>query len=150
MALIRVISSFLITILALTFSFCPTYPRMVLYFSYDNSKSDVISDIRKILEEDGFKILEYAPEDGFLFTDYKEYNWGTGRRLAAYIVHVTDRIKITGMGKMDVPVSDLGQPSELQKIKEFDRLPYSVQKNTFLTIIDPLENLGYKLLKQRK
>mgnify|MGYP006244624109 FL=1 len=93
---------------------------MVLYFSYDKSKSDVTLDIRKILEEDGFKILEYAPEDGFLFTDYKEYNWGTGRRLIAYIVHVTDRIKITGMGKMDVPVSDLGKPSELQKIKEFD------------------------------
>ena len=122
---------------------------MVLFFTYGNSKSDALLDIRSILENDDFNILEYAPEDGFLFTDYKEYNWGTGRRLVAYAVHITDKIKITGMGKMDIPVSDLGSPNELQKIKEFDRLPYSVQKNTFLKIIDPLEKLGYKQLKQR-
>ena len=123
---------------------------MVLFFSYNNDKTDALLDIRNLLEEDNFKILEYAPEDGFLFTDYKEYNWGTGRRLLAYVVHITDKIKITGMGKMDVPVSDLGKPNELQKIKEFDRLPYSVQKNTFLNIIESLENLGYKQLKERK
>lgn len=145
----RVLFSFLITTLTLNFSFCPTYPRMVLFFTYGNSKSDALLDIRSILENDEFNILEYAPEDGFLFTDYKEYNWGTGRRLVAYAVHITDKIKITGMGKMDIPVSDLGSPNELQKIKEFDRLPYSVQKNTFLKIIDPLEKLGYKQLKQR-
>ena len=146
----RIISSFFLITLALNFSFCPTYPRMVLFFSYNNDKTDALLDIRNLLEEDDFKILEYAPEDGFLFTDYKEYNWGTGRRLLAYVVHITDRIKITGMGKMDVPVSDLGKPNELQKIKEFDRLPYSVQKNTFLNIIESLENLGYKQLKERK
>ena len=120
---------------------------MVILFSYDNKKSDALFDIKKILEEKKFNILEYAPEDGFLFTDYKEYNWGTGRRLVAYAVHITDRIKITGMGKMDVPVSDLGEPNELQKIKEFDRLPYKIQKKTFLKIIEPIENLGYKQLK---
>jgi hypothetical protein len=146
----RIISSFFLITLALNFSFCPTYPRMVLFFSYNNDKTDALLDIRNLLEEDDFKILEYAPEDGFLFTDYKEYNWGTGRRLLAYVVHITDKIKITGMGKMDVPVSDLGKPNELQKIKEFDRLPYSVQKNTFLNIIESLENLGYKQLKERK
>ena len=146
----RIISSFFLITLALNFSFCPTYPRMVLFFSYNNDKTDALLDIRNLLEEDNFKILEYAPEDGFLFTDYKEYNWGTGRRLLAYVVHITDKIKITGMGKMDVPVSDLGKPNELQKIKEFDRLPYSVQKNTFLNIIESLENLGYKQLKERK
>lgn len=118
--MMRLISSFMITTLALNFSFCPTYPRMVIFFSYDNKKSDALFDVKKILEEKQFNILEYAPEDGFLFTDYKEYNWGTGRRLVAYAVHITDRIKITGMGKMDVPVSDLGEPNELQKIKEFD------------------------------
>ena len=146
----RIISSFFLITLALNFSFCPTYPRMVLFFSYNNDKTDALLDIRKILEDDDFKILEYAPEDGFLFTDYKEYNWGTGRRLLGYVVHITDKIKITGMGKMDVPVSDLGEPNELQKIKEVDRLPYSVQKNTFLKIIESLENLGYKQLKERK
>jgi hypothetical protein len=123
---------------------------MYLKFSYSNDKSDALSDIRNYLENENFTILEYAPEDGFLFTDFKEYNWGTGKRLIAYAVHISDIIKIIGMGKMDVPVSDLGTPDELQKIKKFDRLPYKVQKKIFLTIIEPLEKLGYQQLKERK
>ena len=30
-----------------------------------------LKNIKKTLEDEGFKIIEYAPEDGFLFTDYK-------------------------------------------------------------------------------
>ena len=53
------------------------------------------------------------------------------------------------MGKMDVPVSDLGNSHELQKIKEFDKLPYKVQKKTFLYLIEPIEKLGYKQILKR-
>ena len=90
---------------------------MVMHFKYEKDRKEALEEIRSLLEEEGFKILEYAPEDAFLFTDYKLFEWGTGRRLLAVTVHINDKITITGMGKMDVPVSDLGSPEELQKIK---------------------------------
>ena len=119
---------------------------MVMHFTYENDRKEALVEIRSFLEDQGFSILEYAPEDAFLFTDYKLYDWGTGRRLLAVTVHINDKITITGMGKMDVPVSDLGSPEELQKIKSVDRLPYSIQKRTFLALIQPLNALGYKTI----
>ena len=119
---------------------------MVAHFSYYEAKKVVLEDLRYHLEESGFVIKEYAPEDGFLFTDFKLYDWGTGRRLLAVAVHVNDKITITGMGKMDVPVSDLGSPEDLMKIKEVDRLPYSIQKRTFLELVGSVSGLGYKTI----
>jgi len=106
----------------------------------------VLEDLRYHLEESGFIIKEYAPEDAFLFTDFKLYDWGTGRRLLAVAVHVNDKITITGMGKMDVPVSDLGPPEDLMKIKEVDRLPHSIQKKTFLELVNSVNELGYETI----
>lgn len=119
---------------------------MVAHFSYDKPKHIVFKELRSHLEISGFTIKEYAPEDAFLFTDFKLYDWGTGRRLLAVAVHVNDKITITGMGKMDVPVSDLGAPNELLKIKEVDRLPHSIQKKTFLTLIRSINELGYETI----
>ena len=90
---------------------------MVAHFSYEKPKKVVFEDLRSHLERSGFTIKEYAPEDAFLFTDFKLYDWGTGRRLLAVAIHVNDKITITGMGKMDIPVSDLGPPDKLLKIK---------------------------------
>ena len=119
---------------------------MVAHFSYDEPKKAVLDDLRYHLEESGFVIKEYAPEDAFLFTDFKLYDWGTGRRLLAVAVHVNDKITITGMGKMDVPVSDLGPTEDLMKIKEVDRLPYSIQKRTFLELVRSVSGLGYETI----
>lgn len=119
---------------------------MVAHFSYDNPKDIVLEELRTHLEESGFKIKEYAPEDAFLFTDYKLYDWGTGRRFLAVAVHVNDKITITGMGKMDVPVSNLGQPNELSKIKKVDNLPYSIQKKTFLNLVETINEIGYETI----
>ena len=119
---------------------------MVAHFSYEKTKKVVLEDLRYHLEESGFIIKEYAPEDAFLFTDFKLYDWGNGRRLLAVAVHVNDKITITGMGKMDVPVSDLGPPEDLMKIKEVDRLPHSIQKRTFLELVNSVNELGYKII----
>ncbi len=119
---------------------------MVAHFSYDKPKAVVLEDLRTHLERSGFVIKEYAPEDAFLFTDYKLYDWGTGRRLLAVAVHINDKITITGMGKMDVPVTDLGPPEDLLKIKEVDRLPYGIQKRTFLALIESINDIGYKTI----
>ena len=115
---------------------------MVMHFDYQGSQKETLLKIRSILEQNGFKILEYAPEDGFLFTDYKEFNWGTGRRIIAVTAHVHDKIIITGMGSMDIPVTNLGRPNELLKIKKMDRLPYTVQKKVFLSLTQPFEEIG--------
>ena len=143
----RTISTIILSFFAVQFSFCPTHPRMVMHFSYDKPRGEALEEIRSLLENEGFVILEYAPEDAFLFTDHKLYDWGTGRRLLAVTVHINDKITITGMGKMDVPVTNLGSPDELQKIKSVDRLPYSIQKRTFLALIKPLKDLGYRSIK---
>ena len=119
---------------------------MVAHFSYEKPKRAVLEDLKYHLEESGFIIKEYAPEDAFLFTDFKLYDWGTGRRLLAVAVHVNDKITITGMGKMDVPVSDLGPPEDLMKIKEVDRLPHSIQKKTFLALVNSVNELGYETI----
>ena len=119
---------------------------MVAHFSYEKPKQVVFEDLRSHLEKSGFTIKEYAPEDAFLFTDFKLYDWGTGRRLLAVAIHVNDKITITGMGKMDIPVSDLGPPDKLLKIKEVDRLPHSIQKKTFLELVKSISDLGYKTL----
>ena len=113
-----------------------------MYFDYEGSPKDAFKSIREVLVSEGFKILEYAPEDGFLFTDYKEFNWGTGRRIIAVTAHVHDKIIVTGMGSMDIPVSDLGKPEDLLKIKKMDRLPYLVQKKIFLSLTQPFEDVG--------
>tara|TARA_B110000003_G_C16463015_1_gene462635 strand:- start:271 stop:642 length:372 start_codon:yes stop_codon:yes gene_type:complete len=119
---------------------------MVAHFSYEKPKQVVFEDLRSHLEKSGFTIKEYAPEDAFLFTDFKLYDWGTGRRLLAVAIHVNDKITITGMGKMDIPVSDLGPPDKLLKIKEVDRLPHSIQKKTFLELVKSISDLGYETL----
>ena len=123
---------------------------MVVHFSYDSkvkSKNAVFQEIRDHLAGLGFNIVKYAPEDAFLFTDYKLYDWGSGKRLLAVAVHVNDKITITGMGKMDIPVTNLGPPEDLMKIKEVDKLPYSIQKRTFLPLVKSINSLGYKTIK---
>ena len=120
---------------------------MVLHFSYEKSRDEAIPEMRDFLIDQGFKILEYAPEDGFMFTDFKLFNWGEGQRLLSLSVHIHDKMTITGTGKYDIPVSGIGYEDELLKIKSVDKLPYIIQKKTFLTIIDPLDSLGYKQMK---
>ena len=115
---------------------------MVAHFSYDEPRKTTLNNIRNHLIKRGFLIKEYAPEDGFLFTDYKLYEWGTGKRLLSVAVHINDKITITGMGKMDVPVTNLGPTEDLTKIKSMDKLPYSVQKKTFLLLLESFEEIG--------
>ena len=103
-----------------------------MHFDYDGDPKVALSNIKKILENEGFKIIEYAPEDGFLFTDYKEFNWGTGRRIIAVTAHVHDKIIITGMGSMDIPVTNLGRPDELLKIKKNGSIALYRSKKSFL------------------
>ena len=117
-----------------------------MHFSYEKPRKEAIKEMKDFLVNEEFTILEFAPEDGFILTDYKSFDWGEGQRLLAVSVHIHDKITINGMGKMDIPVSGIGENDELLKIKIFDRLPYKIQSRTLFTLIEPLDSLGYKRL----
>jgi hypothetical protein len=119
---------------------------MVMHFSYEKSREEALKEMKIFLMNEEFTILEFAPEDGFILTDYKSFDWGRGKRLLAVSVHIHDKMTINGMGKMDIPVSGIGENDELLKIKTFDRLPYKIQRRTLFTLIEPLDSLGYKQL----
>jgi hypothetical protein len=119
---------------------------MVMHFSYEKPREEVIKEMKNFLVNEEFTILEFAPEDGFILTDYKSFDWGEGRRLLAVSVHIHDKMTINGMGKMDIPVSGIGADEELLKIKTLDRLPHKIQSRTLFTLVEPLDSLGYKQL----
>jgi hypothetical protein len=119
---------------------------MVMHFSYEKPRKEAIKEMKNFLVNEEFTILEFAPEDGFILTDYKSFDWGEGQRLLAVSVHIHDKMTINGMGKMDIPVSGIGEDEELLKIKTFDRLPYKIQNRTLFTLVEPLDSLGYKRL----
>ena len=127
-----------------------------MHFSYDKSQREALVEIREFLEKEGFQILEYAPEDGFMFTDYKSFVWDQdkffqrdqGERLIALTVHIHDKVTITGMGKMDILVTGIGNKEELQKIIAMDTLPYKIQKKIFFPIGDKMRIMGYHRLNE--
>ena len=98
-------------------SFCPKSPRMVAHFDFDGDKKKVMENIRNLLIKKGFKIQLYAPNESFMFTQLKSHNWGTGERVIGLIVQIEDKITLTGVGKMDVPVNGIGNFDSLLKIK---------------------------------
>ena len=116
---------------------------MVQHFSYEKPRDEAIPEIKLFLEEEGFKIVEYAPEDGFMYTDYKVFKWGQGERLLALVIHIHDKVTITGMGKMEVPAGSIGDSSAIIKIVLLDKLPYVIQKRIFLPLGKKLNDLGY-------
>jgi hypothetical protein len=129
-------------------SFCPKSPRMVIHFDYNGNKVQVIRDIRNLLINNGYVIEEYAPTEGFLFTDYKYHNWGTGERMLALIVDIDDKITITAKGKLAVPVAGIGGRERILRIKSVDKLPYRVQKKIFFPLINSMDSLGYGKIEQ--
>ena len=116
---------------------------MVLHFSYEKPRSEAIPEIRSFLEEEGFEIIEYAPEDGFMYTDYKVFKWGQGERLLALVIHIHDKVTMTGMGKMEVPLGSLGKSNDIMKTVSLEKLPYMIQKRIFLPLSEKLNDLGY-------
>ena len=44
---------------------------MVRHYGYDKAPKTALTEIRAVLESEEYKIIEFAPEDGFMITDYK-------------------------------------------------------------------------------
>jgi len=117
---------------------------MVRHYDYSKDSKTVLKNIRLILETEGYFITEYAPEDRFLRTDFKQFNWGKNEYQFAIIAHITDRITLSGMGKLDVPVSGMGKPDEIMETQTLERLPYRLQRTVFSKIESKFDSLGFK------
>lgn len=106
--------------------------------------------IKDYLESQEYDIIHYAPESGFILTDYKLFKLNTGKVFLALSININDLVVVVGMGKYEIVTSGIGNPDDILKIKTVDKLPYRLQKKIFLPIIDALEKRGLKLVKTRR
>ena len=119
-------------------------------FKYQGPPKTVMPIIIKYLEDEEFNIQHYEPEDGYILTEYKNYNLLRGNVKLALSIHIHDLVVIRGIGKIEVTTGGIGDTDEMTGIKSVDELPYSVQKEVFLPISVDLDSLGLKRLKNRR
>ena len=135
---------------SLKFSSCPEPPRMVLNFKFEGTVKDIMPVVKNYLESKNYDIIHYAPESGYILTDYKLFSLNTGKVFLALSVNINDLVVIVGMGKYEIVTSGLGNPEDMLKMKSVDKLPYKLQKKIFLPIIRDLEENKLKLVKTRR
>ena len=123
---------------------------MVLNFKFEGSISDVMPSVKVYLESKNYNIIHYAPESGYILTDYKLYKINTGKVYLALSINIKDLVVVVGMGKYEIVTSGIGNPDDILKMKAVDKLPYRIQKKIFLPIIKGLEEKGLKLVKTRR
>ena len=145
-----IITILIISLGSIKISTCPDPPRMNINFQYDGSVKDVMPIIKGYLDEQKYDIIHYAPESGFILTDYKLFKLNTGKVYLSLSININDLVVIVGMGKYEIVTSGIGNPDDILKMKSVDKLPYRLQKKIFLPIIGSLEDRGLKLVKTRR
>ena len=140
----------IISLGSIKISTCPEPPRMNINFQFDGSVKDVMPIIKSYLEKQKYDIIHYAPESGFILTDYKLFKLNTGKVYLSLSININDLVVIVGMGKYEIVTSGIGNPDDILKMKSVDKLPYRLQKKIFLPIIGGLEDRGLKLVKTRR
>ena len=123
---------------------------MNINFQYNGSIKDIMPTIKDFLESQEYDIIHYAPESGFILTDYKLFKLNTGKVFLALSININDLVVVVGMGKYEIVTSGIGNPDDILKMKTVDKLPYRLQKKIFLPIIEALEKRGLKLVKTRR
>ena len=123
---------------------------MVLNFKYEGSVMDIMPVVKDYLESKKYDIIHYAPESGYILTDFKLFSMNTGNVYLALSININDLVVVVGMGKYEIVTSGIGNPEDMLKMKAVDKLPYRLQKKIFLPIINDLEQIGLKLLKTRR
>jgi hypothetical protein len=123
---------------------------MVLNFKYEGTVRDIMPVVKKYLESKNYDIIHYAPESGYILTDYRLFRLNTGKVYLALSVNINDLVVVLGMGKYEIVTSGIGNPDDMLKMKAVDKLPYRLQKKIFLPIIKGLEKKGLKLVKTRR
>ena len=123
---------------------------MVLNFKYDGTIMDIMPVVKDYLESKEYDIIHYAPEAGYILTDFKLFSLNSGKVYLALSVNIKDLVVIVGMGKYEIVTSGIGNADDMLKMKAVDKLPYRYQKKIFLPIIKGLEQRGLKLVKTRR
>ena len=144
------ISTYLIVFSSIKISSCPEPPRMVLNFKYKGTVRDIMPVVKEYLESKNYDIIHYAPESGYILTDYRLFRLNTGKVYLALSVNINDLVVVLGMGKYEIVTSGIGDPDDMLKMKAVDKLPYRLQKKIFLPIKKGLEQKGLKLVKTRR
>ena len=106
--------------------------------------------VKEYLESKNYDIIHYAPESGYILTDYRLFRLNTGKVYLALSVNINDLVVVLGMGKYEIVTSGIGDADDMLKMKAVDKLPYKLQKKIFLPIIKGLEQKGLKLVKTRR
>jgi hypothetical protein len=106
--------------------------------------------VKEYLENQEYDIIHYAPESGFILTDYRLFKLNTGKVYLALSININDLVVVVGMGKYEIVSSGIGNPDDILKMKKVDKLPYRLQKKIFLPIIKGLEKRGLKSVKTRR
>lgn len=140
----------IISLGSIKISTCPEPPRMNINFQYNGSIKDIMPTIKEYLESQEYDIIHYAPESGFILTDYKLFKLNTGKVFLALSININDLVVVVGMGKYEIVTSGIGNPDDILKMKTVDKLPYRLQKKIFLPVVDGLEKRGLKLIKTRR
>ena len=144
------ISTYQIVFSSIKISSCPEPPRMVLNFKYEGTVRDIMPVVKEYLESKNYDIIHYAPESGYILTDYRLFRLNTGKVYLALYVNINDLVVVLGMGKYEIVTSGIGDPNDMLKMKAVDKLPYRLQKKIFLPIKKGLEQKGLKLVKTRR
>ena len=144
------ISTYLIVFSSIKISSCPEPPRMVLNFKYEGTVREIMPVVKEYLESKNYDIIHYAPESGYILTDYRLFRLNTGKVYLALSVNINDLVVVLGMGKYEIVTSGIGDPDDMLKMKAVDKLPYRLQKKIFLPIKKGLEQKGLKLVKTRR
>ena len=144
------ISTYLIVFSSIKISSCPEPPRMVLNFKYEGTVREIMPVVKEYLESKNYDIIHYAPESGYILTDYRLFRLNTGKVYLALSVNINDLVVVLGMGKYEIVTSGIGDPDDMLKMKAVDKLPYRLQKKIFLPIIKGLEKQGLRLVKTRR
>ena len=123
---------------------------MVLNFKYEGTVREIMPVVKEYLESKNYDIIHYAPESGYILTDYRLFRLNTGKVYLALSVNINDLVVVLGMGKYEIVTSGIGDPDDMLKMKAVDKLPYRLQKKIFLPIKKGLEQKGLKLVKTRR
>ena len=111
---------------------------------------DIMPVVKDYLEGEKYNIIHYAPESGYILTDFKLFSLNSGEVYLAVSININDLVVIVGMGKYEIVTSGIGNPDDMLKIKAVDKLPYRIQKKIFLPLIKGLEEKGLKQVKTRR
>lgn len=144
------LSIYLIVFSSIKISSCPEPPRMVLNFQYDGTILEIMPLVKDYLESSKYDIIHYAPEAGYILTDFKLFSLSSGKVYLALSININDLVVVVGMGKYEIVASGIGNPDDILKMKAVDKLPYRLQKKIFLPVIKGLEERGLKLIKTRR